>query len=211
MKRTGGWVGLVLAAIFAVILTSSAHASGSDVQWESVHLKWATKTSTVFTGTSADSQFITDENDTTRTVAFDMSIIAWDAFAGEGVAAGPINVAYLTFSAAVTNGAADTIYYSVEKRAQVGAGAGTSIWTRNRTLAATISASAVIDGMMPVGTGAAIFQGVLQWDPDGSTLINQVKPGDVIRLVVQGDQGGTTPKLSGVRCKISYPRRVQSR
>jgi hypothetical protein len=183
-----------------VMKTGPNEAEATDVIWTRFKIPWSDKTGTAFTGSAKDTVFITDENDTTRTDILSTADWAWDAL-DLGVATAITNVATLTLTCNVNNGAADTIYASIEKCN------GKCI--RNRTLSAATGACLVLQG--DARADKALYRGVLQYDPDAPAAVNVIQPGDDFRLVVQGDQGGTTPKLSQCRIYVTYPKRAQTR
>lgn len=202
MSQTGRKIVSLTALTVALMLSAVSLASATDIVWTTKQIPWSNKTGTEFTGAARDTAFITDENDTTRTAIIDTADWAWDALSGIGVAAGPVNIAYITIVARTNNGAADTLYFTTEK------GHG-SVLSRNRTLpVAAISASAVLQG--DARADKAIYRGPIHWDTDGTMIVNQLSPGEDFRLVVQGDQSGTTPKLSQCRLYITYPMRRAS-
>lgn len=203
MKRS---IAVVLTVLAAAVLGGSAWAT--DITPRRIDVKWAYKVAgTNFTGTAADTQFVTDEADSTRTDWIDTSTWAWDTYTIPGASSAAIIVANVEIACNTNNAAADTIYYMIEKRAQ-GRGVAPGRATQNSTMAAAAGSQALIVG--GVSATQAMYRGVLLWDPDTPATINQLVPGDVFRLVVKGDQGGTTPKLSGTRVTIYTNIRRQS-
>lgn len=199
MKRwLGGLLAVAVLLSFGTFVRSASAGSGSDVVWVTKQIPWNNKTGTAFTGAAKDTAYVTDENDTTRT-----DVVSTADWAFEAVLNGTavVNVAYVTVTCRTNNGAADSVYYSIEK-------ANRGVIVRNRTLAAAAGTCALLQG--DARATSAVYRGTLSWDPDSPETINLLGPGDDFRLVVQGDQGGTTPKMSQTRIFVTYPQRRAS-
>lgn len=210
--RMGRVVGsALLATLVAAVLIVAPVAAQSE--WMRLPGKWSDKTGTAFTGSAKDTTFITDENDSTRTDEIDTATWDWNAFHIAGASSGAIVVAHVEIAANLSNGAADTTYFTIEKKSQarnLSTGAAMAgKWTYNATMAAAAGACAVLQGVAQAGQ--ALYRGVLLYDPDTQPALNTINPGDIFRLVVKGDQGGTTPKLSGCRITITAPIRQARR
>jgi len=164
----------------------------------------------------SDTTFLTDEADTTRTFPIDTADWDWAAIgqANGGVATGAW-AARVYFTAPVSNGVTDTMYFTIESSGGGGAGGvgatvADTIFSYNP--AGQIGSGSII-AALPQGTGNSgalgIWSALLPVDPDtpGSTNIWMVPK---FRFRVFGDVSGTTPKNSGLRCTVVYPKRQES-
>lgn len=202
MMRCQGWVG-VLFAVVALLATLSSPTWASDVVWKTIALPWASAAAAL-TGDSTRVQHIGDENDSTRTAFVSVADWAWDDLKVPGSSSGPVNAAFVECGCLqVSAGSADTIYMSVEKRARNGRVA------RNATLAAAAGTVLLLQGVQQ--PASAVFRGVLQYDPDSQDSVNLLAPGADFRLVIKGDQSGTTPGYGGCSISITYPSRRASK
>jgi len=190
MKRV-----LVLFALVAAFGLALAHpASANGLGFKTIAGTWSTGLDTTFVADESDSDFVT----------FDLSDMDWMPFsAGTNV----YEAAIVTFTANVSNAAGDSIYWVVQR--------GTSYY--NQVSSTTVTAwenwpagptsaagnVAIVDQGFG-GTANVRYVGVLLADPDAAASAINIWGAKMIRLRVQGDQGGTTPKLSGVRCSIRY-------
>jgi hypothetical protein len=196
MKR---WI---MAAAAAVALAAfSGVAQATDVVWVTDQVKWATGAHDS-TG-NGDWTFLADEVDTTRTNTISTGSWAWEIFYADPTSPGNQAVAYLTFVAEATDGQADSIYYCVEKGYR-------GIYQRNNTLAAAAGQVAVLQGI-GLNPAGQVWQGVLLADIDAQSTSTSPFLAPEFRLVVFGDQSGTTPAAAKLRCYITYPKRAQSR
>lgn len=189
----------ILAAVLAVSTWSATPAEA--VKWETVQLNWS--------GSTSDTLFITDEADTQRTVA--LSTANWDWPSVSGPATAPLVVARVTFVAQVSNAVSDTLRYVVEY-SNTAAGKP-EVWSYlvGGSLGATDALGNVALLQNSISTTAnSVFEGAILADPDASVALGalNVYGATRLRLRVIGDQSGSTPKLSGVRCYISYAKRI---
>jgi hypothetical protein len=131
-----------------------------------------------------------------------------------GVATGSWG-ARVYFIAPVSNGVSDSLYFSVESGASgaVGGIGAAAVDTLFSYAPAGLIGSQTTIAALPQGAGpsgaTAIFSALLPVDPDtpGQTNVWLVPK---FRLRVFGDVSGTTPKLSGLRCIIVYPKRQEA-
>jgi hypothetical protein len=154
---------------------------------------------------TADTTFLTDEADTLRTVGISTADWDWDTIArnaGQVATGGPAARVYFWSSTGTNNGATDSIYYTIEK-----SHGRDSSFTYNGSLAAAVGSCAIADGT--AGAAVNVWVGTLKADPD-SPGINDIWMAPYFRLKIAGDQSGTTPKVSGLRCVIVYPKRAES-
>jgi hypothetical protein len=196
MKRVLGFSAFLAVLVGATLAISTpAHA----IEWNEIHPFWTT---------GLDTTFVTDESDSDFVV---INTADWDwpaANPASGIL--PYVQAFVTFTAQTSNAAGDSIYYVVQRGVPTYTAAGIPITIWENWPAGPTSAAgnvAVVDQGFG-GTSNVRYSGVLLADADAlPTAINCYGAG-LIRLRVQGDQGGTTPKLSGVRCFIRYPKRL---
>lgn len=197
---------LTLAVVAAATLggvVMNAHAGNTVLGFK--QLQWRDASAP---GGVADTTFLTDESDTTRTIAFDTSDWDWGALAAAqgGVATGAMAARVIFVATALTNGVTDSIYFNVEK----GTGRD-SIFTANTTIAAAVGSVALPEGTVSSSATATsgTWTGVLMIDPDTPGASN-VWMAPFIRLRVAGDQSGSSPKNSGLKVYIAYPKRAES-
>ena len=159
-------------------------------------------------GGLADTTFLQDENDTTRTVAIMTDDWDWAAIgqAQGGVATGALAARVMFVATALTNGVTDTIYFNVEK----GTGKD-SIFTYSGTITAAVGSVALPEGNVSSSATATsgVWTGMLVVDPDTPGAAN-IWMAPAIRLRVAGDQSGSSPKVSGLKAYIVYPKRQES-
>jgi hypothetical protein len=180
-------------AVLALVFATPSHA----VEWATKEWHWNEATT--------DTVFVTDEADTQRTVTLNTGDWDWPELSHQATAAIP--VAFVTFTAQVGNAVSDTLRYLVETcDTPVGS---TEVWSYfvGGSLAATdaLGNVAVLQGSIST-TSSLAFKGALVIDPDasGGPSPTNIYGAGKIRLRVIGDQSGTTPKLSGVKCSIRY-------
>jgi L-lactate utilization protein LutC len=195
---------LTVLALFA----TSAFAFGSyihhkDVKWREVGIAAA-----------RDTTFMTDEADTTRTEWISTADWDWEAMIGSGVAASQGGPVVKFWSANLTNnGVTDTLYYTVErgiKRGNIeGVGAGDTVIAVPQT---TITAGTFLVAISSITSpNNNVWEGTLNLDvdaqPSPATHVGNIYLAEYIRFRVSGDVSGTTPKISQLRCRISYLKR----
>lgn len=196
---------LALLSLLAVVLLTSAFASlaqAGDAVLNSKQVQWVEPGAT----SAIDTTFITDENDTCRTVAISTQDWDWDALAHNTFSAGTSGArVYFVATGGAINGVSDTLNYQIE--INVG-----GVWQINPGLTtATVYNSAVCPaGATNIGNTTGIFSGMLPLDPDTFVLGNLWYVPE-FRLRVAGDQSGSTPKISGVKCFVVYPQRAASK
>jgi hypothetical protein len=192
---------LALFSLLVVVVLTSAFASvasAGDALLGKKLLRWE-----VSAGVYADTTFLTDESDTTRTEGIDTSDWDWDAIAA-GQLTGGNTAARVVFESDLNNGVSDTLYYTVELGGYKGFGYNGSIVT-------TYGNSAVAaGGTAHAGAGVNVWTGALLADTD-SYLLQNIWMIPSFRLRVVGDQSGTTPKISGLKCYVLYPQRAASK
>lgn len=206
MKR---WIMVAAAAV--ALAAFSGVAQAGDYVWVTKHVKWKE----VGAIATTDTTFLTDEADTVRTEAIDTSDWAWEAL-GPALDAGGIGHALIQFIATgANNGVSDSLYFTIEKGAGEPNGAGAifksqnadTFFTANTTIAAAVGAVALAPSASP---NNRVFEGALVADPDGIG-VNNLWLARKFRIRMAGDVSGTTPKLSGLVCVITYPKRAQAR
>lgn len=192
----------VTLALFALVLTSAfatvAHAG--DVLLGVKQLRWKEVGATALT----DTTFMTDEADTTRTEPIDTYDWDWDAIlAGSLTGGNAVRVMFVS-STATNNGVTDSLYYTVE----VGSGRDT-LYSANTSFSGAVGGCALSAGGI-TSPNANVWVGQLLSDPD-SFGANNISLIPSFRLRVGGDVGGTTPKISGLKCYVLYPQRAASK
>ena len=189
------WRLATAAVILIAIALVSSSAPVDATTWVKKQLKWA--------GATPDSTYLTDEADTTRTLAIETTDWDWSAMAA--VTSTPLTGfvgAHIMFVATASNQAADSIYYYVEH----GDGDGRFQTVAHLSAVGALGNCAVV--LNPATIPGRIFLGALIADTDAvPALASNVWLSPQFRLQVFGDQGGTTPILSGLRAYIIYPRR----
>jgi hypothetical protein len=201
MKRYQGWLGILFSVAVLAVLSTQAFAAGTDVVWRKKQIQWASTTAAL-TGDSLRIQHIGDENDSTRTAVINTDDWAWDIAHGGTTGNGPTQIATIECGCTANNGAADSIYFAIEKQTASGR------FVRNTTITAAVGTVLAIQGVSQATV--ALFRGGLTWDPDAAETLNLVAPGSNFRLVVKGDVGGTTPALGGCSLWLTYPSRRAS-
>ena len=193
MKRFLGACAVLVAATLA-FSAAPAHA----VSWREVQAYWATST--------PDTTFITDEGDSDF-VEIQTGDWFWPV-PGDAAASSPFVCAHLTFTVQTSNVAADTIYYVPQIGVPLRPGSTTVLW-QNWPAGPTAAAGncAVVQQGFG-GTSNVLYTGVLLADADAIMSALNVYGAKRLRLRVQGDQGGSTPKLSGVRVMVRYPQKT---
>jgi len=192
MRKLG--VFTVLALVASCMATS---AFAYDSFLSSKPLKWKEVGAIVYT----DTTFLTDEADTIRTETVYTSDWDWNA-ASNGVATDmPIATVCFVVTGGANNGVSDSLYFTIEKGA-----AADTFFTHNGNLAAAMGSCALAPDASP---NQAVYVGYLVSDPNGQG-VNNVWLAPKFRLRVSGDVSGTTPKLSGLKCYIAYPKRALS-
>jgi len=209
MGRALGVV-LILALAMSAVLSTSARAGtlfSKVVKWKEVGVV-----------ASVDTTFMTDEADTTRTEWIDTSDWDWDSILRQGSVATGYPIARVTFVASrATNGVTDTLNFLPEFAASNSTIRSQStlantlkpdtMFTHNGTIVATVGSVAVATFQTD-----PVWQGIIWADPD--TPEYTTKAGILaprLRLRVCGDVSGTTPKLSGLFCIITYIRKDGAR
>jgi hypothetical protein len=205
-------VGILAASIAAMVGGTAWQALAGPIMANKL-VPWRDANSPLSPG---DTTFLTDEADTTRTQAIDTYDWDWAAIgqANGGVATGAW-AARVYFTAPVSNGVTDTVYFTIEQSAGGGAGGiGSAV---SDTIFSYNPAGQIGSGTLlyalPQGTGNSgalgVWSALLPVDPDtpGNSNIWLVPR---FRLRVFGDVSGTTPKNSGLRCTIVYPKRQEA-
>ena len=198
MKRTrfGQYAAFVTLAVLAAVacITPSAHAAGGvGTIIDKVSFTWQ--------DTGKDTTFMQDETDTTRTNW--ISTRSWDADALMHNGNAFLLPVYFFATGSAIPEATDTLYYTVEKRFT--SATGRIVLTQNRSLAASAGACAIAE------TGTAnnrVWVGYLTFDADAAQSNQTISWGDEFRLRVAGDQGGTSPRVSGLAGCIYFPKRI---
>jgi len=209
-------VGVLAAAVAAMIGGTAWHAmAGPYLACKGV--KWNDTLGQAVASLPNDTTFMTDEADTTRTAGINTDDWDWAAIgqSAGGVATGGW-ACKVYFVAPVSNAVTDSIYFTVEQGAVgtsggVGANAVDTLFSYNPL--GQVGGGSGQGVALPVGVGnsgsTGIWAAQLVVDPDtpGNTNLWMVPK---FRLRVHGDVSGTTPKLSGFRCFIVYPKRQES-
>jgi len=195
LYRRAGWTHLFAAFAFALLvfaLSALATSPASAATWTWKQVYWDTTTSRI----GLPQIHIGDEADTNRTKLVDTSDWDWGAFETQVSAKGvPV-----WFIAKGIVSVADSIYYIPEQ------GAAGMVGAHANRLGITVSiynSAATLGGASVNG----VYFGYLQVDFDARTAENIYGAKD-FRLLVFGDQAGTTPSLSGVECWIRYPKKT---
>ncbi|MEQ1833005.1 MAG: hypothetical protein ABL977_08105 [Candidatus Eisenbacteria bacterium] len=191
----------VLAVLFAALVLNVVTAFASPV-WVVKQLKWRDTLGQAVANLPADTTFMTDELDTTRTYPIDTSDWDWAALAGTATTSGANNAKIMFVSSTNTsNGVTDSLYYEVEK----GTGAD-SLYSLNTTFSGAANRCAVNEAGTAMGN---VWVGSLLVDVDTPAASN-IWLCPSFRLRVAGDVGGATPKVSGLKAYIIYPRRQEA-
>lgn len=200
LNRTAVAVSL-LAVLFAAVAVNVFVAFASPVLAVK-QLKWRDTLGQAVANLPADTTFLTDEVDTTRTYPIDTYDWDWSAFQGGATTSGLSNVKVMFVSSTATsNGVTDSLYFTVEK----GTGQD-STYSLNTSFSGAAGGCAVNEAGTAMGN---VWVGSLIVDTD-SPSVNNVWLVPSFRLRVGGDVGGTTPKVSGLKCYIIYPRRAEA-
>lgn len=194
----------LLLSLVAVVLASTvatiAHAGDALIATKQV--QWIEPGAS----TATDTTFVQDENDSVRTVAIDTSDWDWDSIAHAQLTGGSSVVRIWFVATGGASVASDTLNYAVEP--YVG-----SVYGYNSALPAAASvwnSAYVWGGTLQAGHGNLVFAGSLLADPDSYSLSN-VWLTPQFRIVLRGDQSGSSPKVSGVKCYVTYPQRAASK
>lgn len=204
----------VLALAIAGTLLQPIRAEAGDGVVTSKIVRWKEVGAIVLT----DTTFMTDETDTTRTEWISTDDWDWPAILAQGSVATGYAAARITFVASrATNGVTDTINFLPEfaaggpdlRRQSTVANnlKPDTMFTHNGTIVATVGSVAVANFQTD-----PVWQGILWVDPDTpeyTTKAAWLAP--KFRLRVCGDVSGSTPKLSGLFCIISYLKRAGAR
>lgn len=206
------WVaGAVLAALVTALSFSTAHAAtlvSKVVSWKEVGVL-----------APIDTTFMTDETDTTRTVGIDTGDWDWNAILAQGSVATGWPICTVNFVCTrANNGVTDTLYYNPEW------GTGSAGDLRKAALGATLKPDTtyLFNGTIAAAKGSCaqsfiaspnvnVWTGVVMLDPDTQGANAASGPPSRFRLRVAGDQSGSTPKLSGLMCIITYLRKDSAR
>lgn len=189
---------MLFAAVVVAALTLSA-PNAHAVQWVEKQAFWSSST--------PDTTFIADESDSDF-VNVDTSDWFWPE-GNDAAASSPYVQAFVTFVAQTSDTDADSIYFvpQIGVTSRNAAGALVTVW-QNWAAGPTAAAGHVAVITQGLGGTANVrYDGVLLADADAMQTSLNCYGAVKLRLRVQGDQGGTTPKLSGVRCFIRYPKR----
>lgn len=186
----------------AVVLTSvfASFAQAGDAILGVTQLRWKEVGAIVYT----DTTYLTDEADTTRTEPLDTSDWDWNSIATGQLTGGHGVRVFFVSSTATNNGVSDSLYFTVE----VGTGRDT-IYAANTSFSGAVGGCALAAGGI-TSPNSHVWSGQLLCDPD-SFLANNVYLVPSFRLRVGGDVGGTTPKISGLKCYVTYPKRAASK
>ena len=208
---------LALAVTTTSLLTLLARPA-SAVEWVTKQIPWSgpgaagfvagggfiDSTGRIVAG-GKDSLFITDEADTQRTVIVSTSDWDWTSGVPYGTVATIVDLAIVTVVAQLNNGAADSLYGQIEKCDAYG-----NCMTTAGSGAAFVTPSFFLPAFATFGAGKIVFRGVIGADPLGSGVAPTTLWLDpAFRLKFVGDVGGTTPKLSGCRAYITYPKKTR--
>lgn len=196
----------VLFCTLAVVLVSAfaSVASAADAILAVKQVQWLEPGAS----TATDTTFITDENDSVRTVPISTQDWDWDAILHNtySAGAGPVRVFFVATGGA-NNGVTDTLFY----RPEYSVGGVTQLVSGNGVITGAVGNSAVCPtGSASIGNGNVIFTGTLLFDPD-TFASNNVWLAPEFQLKVSGDISGSTPKVSGVKCYVVYPQRAASK
>jgi hypothetical protein len=192
--------GLVVLAALAALVTLSAQAFAGpalvskQVQWRDA----------AFANAQADTTFIQDESDTTRTVWIDTADWDWAALGANATSGGAINAKVFLVSSTMRTAATDTVYFTVEKGSFGGSPSDTTYGFNGTIAAATGSIC-----LAPNGTAAYVLEGSLLIDVDTPSA-NNVWLAPRFRLRFAGDQSGSSPVFGGAKCFVVYPKRNES-
>lgn len=209
----GRVVELVLAALVVLAALPMTGAQASGVEWVTKQIGWDGPGGggTAVGGVGKDTLFITDEADTQRSVVINCSDWAWEEIANTKNTGGTAQIAaHIQLTASTWNGAADTLYALIEFCGP----RGCAVAAGNVQTQAGFAGAHTLR-LPTAGTFSDTyvqFQGVIHADADAATAIGQVpylQP--AFRIKIAGDVGGTTPKLSGCRLYLTYPKRIGSR
>lgn len=204
MKRLMGWV--VAVAVLAAILAPRDGAADPRLFFS---VPFDSNSTLVSTGVH-----IADENDTTgnATAVVDLRGVDWEKFYGGLIFDGsggtlPVAIGLVEFVVSGISTATDTLYVITEICSNMAA----TTPTCNRALLQAYPAvnnytAAVNPGQL---NGGKIFQAYLYADPDatrkGTIGTPNLWQAEAFRIRVIGDQSGSSPVVTGVKCRMSLP------
>lgn len=189
----------MLAVMVAALVVNVVTAIASPVLAVK-QLKWRDTLGQAVASLPADTTFQTDEADTVRTYPIDTYDWDWSMFSGGGAALAHAKIMFVS-STLTSNGVTDTLYFNVEK----GTGQD-SVYAYNGSIAATLGYCAVAENATVMGN---VWVGNLLVDTD-TPGVNNIWLTPSFRIRVAGDQSGSTPKISGLKAYIIYPRRAEA-
>ena len=209
-------VGVLAATVAAMIGGTVWHAMAGPYLATKI-VKWNDTLGMNVSSLPSDTTFMTDEADTTRTAGITTEDWDWAAI-GQGVGGVATGgwAAKVYFVSNTQNAVTDSIYFTIEQGVSGGAGGllaavADTLFSYNPL--GQVGGGAGQGVALPLGIGCSGSYGVwaaqLPIDPDtpGNTNLWMVPK---FRLRVHGDVTGSTPKLSGFRCYIVYPKRQES-
>ena len=197
---------VALLATLAVTVGVAVRIAFAGPQLAVKQVKWRDTLGQSAATVPHDTTFLQDEADTTRTVAVYTDDWDWGQIGHGGVATGTFVRVWFVATGSAIPETSDSLYFQIE-RGVVGVDAVTdSSFTISTTIASGAGQQAIAEGDR---TGGRVWLGVLPVDPDtpGATNLWLVPK---FRLRVCGDQSGAAPRISGLKCFISYPKRQES-
>ena len=204
---------VLVAALAAIFVTPRPSAAQASAILTTKLVRWQEVGAIVYT----DTTFMTGMSDTTRTEWIDTSDWDWDAIK-RNLTGGVVGaVARITFVSrtATSNAVTDTIYFYPEVSISSVSNPADTAWTLAPAMGAGAGPVAAVGtyassaGTNPIG--ALAWYGLLIGDSDGiATGVPNLYECPRFRLRVNGDVSGTTPKVSGLACYITYLKRAGS-
>jgi len=201
MRTNRGWLGAVFLTAMAVLTVFSASAVIAGPAFVSKQVKWL---DSAFAGAAADTTYLTDENDSTRTVWIDTGDWDWSVLGANATSSGAINAKVFFSTVGNSATATDTIYFTIEK-GQFGGSPADTTYGYNGTIAAAVGSQALAAN----GMQGKVWEGALLVDVDTPSA-NNIWLAPRFRLRVVGDQSGSSPVVPGLKCTIVYPKRSET-
>jgi hypothetical protein len=213
MNGTGGvgrlWQTTMLAMVLATMAVL-ADPARAVAPWSKV-VPWHVDGVTA----PSDTTFLTDEADTTRTGWIDTDDFDWPAILAQGSVATGYPLCTVNFICTrANNGVTDSIYFNPEwgvANAKVRSQSALANTLKPDTFFVSSTTIAAAKGTCAQSFIASpnynVWTGVVMYIPTTQVLNTAGAVIPRFRLRVAGDQSGTTPKLSGLFCIITYLKR----